>query len=380
MKKNDNLLCSISNKSYYEKLTEGKGIFLDIETTGLKKDICSVYLIGLLYPEYKDPVRSYRLSLLFSEDPSEESLILNELFKILENTDFRAITFNGRHFDLPFLRKRYEIHGLKIPEALQNGTDIDIYAELRPCRRSFGLSHLDQKSIEKMLDIKREDRYSGKELIDVYKEYVITKDPALYDLLITHNRDDVLGMAEILPVLSYPEIFKRASDPAPGSFDIKSIDVESHRGFDGEENSELMISFTLPVSVPKPRLFHNYRLFLETFDNEGVLRIPLTQGELKHFFENYKDYCYIPSEDKAVLKEIASIMTTAETEKAKASNCYIKTKGLFLPLPEGFSFPDGTVYRQDYKSKTEYILYSEDIKKSPALEEYLLQVLGKCFR
>ncbi len=378
MKKIDNDLGTISNDYIYKKTSGGKGVFIDIETTGLSREKCSIYLIGALYPGDGSGNDRFILSLLFAEDPDEEAALLKGLSGLLSSPSCRPITFNGRRFDLPFLIKRYEKHGLTPPACLSDGSDIDIYAELRPFRRSFGLSSLNQKSVEKMLGICREDKYSGKELIDVYREYVKTGDPELEKLLLTHNRDDVLGMTGILPVLSYAAIFKAEADP--GAFKIKSAVRESHLGFDNREETEFVISFVLPEPVPKPRLFHNLRLFLQASGNTGVLRIPLYEGEMKHFFQNHRDYLYIPSEDKVILKEIGSLMENTECEKASPSNCYIKSSGLFLPLPEGFSFPDTAAHRQEYKSKTEYVLLSDEIINSPLLPEYLKTALKTWFR
>ncbi len=380
MKKIDNLLCNISNESFYKNLTNGRGVFLDIETTGLNKDSCSIYLIGLLMPCEGDNEGSFRLILLFAESPGEELQILSALSEILSGRSVKLITFNGRRFDLPFLIRRYEKHALPVPTFLSDGTDIDIYREIKPYRRSFCLNSLNQKSIEKMLGICREDRYSGKELIEVYKQYVLSGDPGLFDLLITHNRDDVTGMSGILPVLSYVSIFKTSEGTVShGSFEIKDVSVETHTGFDGQEQSEIIISFSLPCNVPVPHLFHNLRLFLEVNEKNGILHMPLFKGELKHFFDNYRDYRYIPSEDRAVHKDIASIMTSAEYEKAKASNCYIRTEGLFLPLPEGYSFENETVYKADHKSRAEYVLLNDSINTPVKLKPYLLFVLKTCF-
>ena len=378
MKIIDNILCNISNESFYDRVCKGRGLFLDIETTGLKRDSSCIYLIGMLYPLHSPKEEGYRLTLLFAEDPEEEILILKEFCRITKDTGLFPITFNGRRFDLPFIKERCRIHGVEIPDILDSGEDLDIYARIKPYRRSFSLSSLNQKSVERMLGIEREDKYTGGELISVYHEYVKSRDDELLDLLITHNREDVLGMTEILPVLSYSGIFELS--PETEDPEIRESFIESHEGYDGETVSELIIVFSLPSPVPKPHLFHNMRLFLETRDDLGTLRIPLFKGELKHFFSNYRDYFYIPSEDRAVLKEIAGLMNNTEKERAKVSNCYIRTSGLFLPLPQDFTDSGFTVYKTDYRSRTLYAYLNDDIKKSPALKEYLLQVLGKCFK
>ena len=378
MKKIDNHLSTISNESVYKKTTNGSGVFIDIETTGLSREKCSIYLVGILYPVRDEKNKGYTLTLLFAEDPGEEKVLLIELSALLKLGPLSLITFNGRHFDLPFLIKRYEKNALKAPDCLSDGSDIDIYARLRPFRRSFGISSLNQKSLEKMLGIQREDKYSGKELISVYYDYVKTGNEHLEELLLTHNRDDVLGMTEILPALSYERIF--TSSARSGGSGIEYAEEESHLSFDGTKAREFVICFDLPEAVPKPHLFHNLRLFLESSGNTGVLRIPFYEGELKHYFDNYRDYLYIPSQDKVVLKEIGSLMEKTETDKATPSNCCIKTEGLFLPLPNGFSFPGTAAYRKEYKSKAQYVLFGEEIKRSPLLGEYLAEVLKNWFK
>ena len=51
-----------------------------------------------------------------------------------------------------------------------------------------------QKSIEQFLGLAREDKYNGGQLIEVYREYLMTHESFLYDLLILHNEDDLKGM------------------------------------------------------------------------------------------------------------------------------------------------------------------------------------------
>ena len=51
MEKNDNNLSTISNETFYRKISGGNGVFIDIETTGLKKESCSIYRVakGMIY-------------------------------------------------------------------------------------------------------------------------------------------------------------------------------------------------------------------------------------------------------------------------------------------------------------------------------------------
>lgn len=78
-------------------------LFLDIETTGLDPTSARVTCVGLLFPD--------RLWVITDVD---ETRILNSLSLMLARTmpPHLLVTFNGVKFDLPFLRKRYEIHGI----------------------------------------------------------------------------------------------------------------------------------------------------------------------------------------------------------------------------------------------------------------------------
>ena len=389
MKIDNVFLGKISNNDIYKTLNGSNcsGIFLDIETTGLKRDRDTVYLIGIMYPCTKDSDPDFNIRLFFAESPLEEKDILRELSLFLEDykkdsgINLSFITFNGDRFDIPFLKARFLLNNIPCPAALADTVHTDIYKLIKPYRKYFGLSHLNQKSIEKLLKINREDTYTGGELINVYKEYSGNKDPELYKLLITHNRDDVYGMSGILPVISYSYIFSRVKsdnriNSDDRSYSIIRSGVDSHISFDGTEVKEFIIEFHLPCRVPVPHLFHNDRIFLSVNENTGVLRLPVFEGELKHYFDNYKDYYYIPSEDRAILKTLGSLMDPETCEKAKADNCYIRFSGDFLPLSkEDRSI---TIYRPERKCNFCYGRL-EDIKNTPDLREYLINIIAYAF-
>ena len=63
-----------------------------------------------------------------------------------------------------------------------------------------------QKSIEAFLGVSREDKFSGGQLIQVYRDYLATRESFMYDLLILHNEDDMKGMPSILPILNYADM------------------------------------------------------------------------------------------------------------------------------------------------------------------------------
>ena len=79
--------------------------------------------------------------------------------------------------------------------------------------------------------------------------------------------------------------------------------------------------------------------------------VELTEGTLKHFYPDYKDYYYLPFEDRAVHKSIGSCVDKDARVKATAASCYTKTTGFFLPQFEDIWEP---VMKQEYKDKMRY--------------------------
>ena len=101
--------------------------------------------------------------------------------------------------------------------------------------------------------------------------------------------------------------------------------------------------------------------------------LPVYSDELKHFFDDYRNYYYIPSDDTAIHKSVAQFNEPSNREKAKASTCYQRKKGLFILNPRGVIEP---VFKKEYRSK-EYFLELGLSKKNllSGLDIYLKAVL-----
>ena len=179
-----------------------KALFIDIETTGLSPKNASIYLIGACY--YEDNI--WNGIQWFAQTPAEEESILQAFFQFASSYS-TLIHFNGNQFDLPFIKNRCESYGLDY--TFDSFEGIDIYKRVSLCKHFLQLPNCKQKSIEKFLHLNREDLYSGGELIPIYQEYVKNPDAQKEDLLLLHNKDDLKGMLEILPILSYGDIFNK---------------------------------------------------------------------------------------------------------------------------------------------------------------------------
>ena len=122
----------------------------------------------------------------------------------------------------------------------------------------------------------------------------------------------------------------------------------------------LFRSPSLPVSVS----FMGKGCYFKGQDHEGTLIVPIYEEELKYFYANYKDYYYLPTEDVALHKSIASFVDKDYRIQACASNCYTRKISRFLPQWKILMEP---FFKREYKSKDLFFELTDDIKKNREL-------------
>ena len=181
-----------------------KSAVFDIETTGLNPAYCSLMLSGILLTEGdKGTIIQY-----FAESPEEEKRILEETIRTLSEMDY-VLTYNGRHFDLPFIKKRAKKYGL---DASSLPYTLDLYLVLNGYSpfKSF-LPDLKQKTIEVFMGLasSRDDKISGKENIDLYNTYLETGSEQIEKKILLHNHDDIIQLYKLQPVIKKTD-FHRA--------------------------------------------------------------------------------------------------------------------------------------------------------------------------
>lgn len=321
-------------------------LFFDIETTGFSGDTSQLYLIGCTYHDGF----GWKLIQWFADTRESEAQILDSFFTFMARFKI-LVHFNGDGFDIPYLQKCCRRLGLDY--SFDGIASLDIYKKTKPLKRLLGLENMKQKSIEQFLGVSREDKYSGGELIYVYRDYLATRKPFLYDLLILHNEDDLKGMPSILPILSYVDMME-----AP--FTLDSHQVYS---MDNVQAPFLHLSWKNPFSIPVPLEYDNAPVSLELHRDVLTCNISLFQGELKYFYPNYKDYYYLPYEDGAIHKSVGGYVDKNARKKATARTCYTKKSGLFLPR---FGSQWSPCLKEDYKSTLDYAEYSPDLLSDPA--------------
>ena len=199
---------------------DDNSIFFDIETTGFSPTTSSIYLIGCLHKKGANLI----VEQFFAESKEEERIVLEQFIKL--SASYKTIiSFNGLGFDIPFIKAKCQSYN--IVETLNHFSHIDIFKLVSQIKVLLKLPNYKQKTIEQFLDIEREDLYSGGELINVYNEYLQTKSAEAEELLLLHNFEDVVGMLDLIPVLSYYQILN-------GAYEIKDAETNTYTNYNGE--------------------------------------------------------------------------------------------------------------------------------------------------
>lgn len=292
-------------------------LFFDIETTGLSWKESMVFLIGTLRRE----MGKWRLEQWFLDDPSCERELLEKFFAAWTPDTF-LIHYNGRQFDLPFLSGR--CRALILPDPWAHGSQdsperpaqLDLYQALRPCRKILGLDRLRLTDLEDLLGRPRDHKISGRKCASLYREYILKRQSAQADLLLAHNRQDLLGMVCAVRALAYPALFG-------GSFHLEGCRLD-HDGISADPILSCTLSLESPLPVPfsldcAPRPWS-----IRGADRQAQVDFPLENGCLKMYYKDYKDYYYLPKEDTAVHKSVGTYVDRSHRVAATARTCYTR--------------------------------------------------------
>ena len=330
-------------------------LFFDIETTGLSRQKNHIYLSGCGY--YSDK----RLNIIqwFAEGENEEVTILRQFLDFSSSFNY-LVNYNGKSFDIPFTTERLNKYGLAMPEL----NSIDIYTYVKPLKKMLSLNDLTQKSVEAFLNIKRNDKYNGGELISVYKKWIELKLKAhlseheidefnlgLHNLLL-HNHEDVLNMHYITEILDYSELFN-------AQISYSDYEINEYTDYSGEKKSEIILNGCHLVKIPKSyKTFYSNECgsFIMNVSDTGriSIRIPIIKAELFYYISNYRDYYYLPNEDICILKSMAGGVLKENRLNATKETCKIKLNDSFLPFEKKDDIPVKS-FKNNIKAKYEYI-------------------------
>ena len=184
-------------------------------------------------------------------------------------------------------------------------------------------------------------------MIAVYHDYLETGDKRLYQVLLLHNEDDLKALPQIMPLLSYLDIFRSEWTLAGYSLSTASSSLT------------IVVDCSVKVPVAVTRELPLCRLSIRA--NQIIIEIRAFVGELKYFFDNYKDYYYLPTEDVALHKSVAGFVDKEHRLQASAANCYTRKFSCYLPQWDILFTP---FFKRDYKSKELFFELTDEMKKN----------------
>ena len=315
-------------------------LYIDIETTGFSRDSTILYMIGCAYPED----RGLHLIQWFNDDGVSEAGILAAFKNFFKDRDRTIITFNGDAFDLPYLRRRYELEDIPCPDF--DGPSLDLYRILKPFQKGLGLAKGRQKDWEAFMGIRRKDTIKAGHLIALYRQYLKGRDKELEDLLFLHNHEDLCHLWQLSPLLSFRQL-------TCGAFSFSGVSLSPGTCSAGEAG--LTFSCLLKEAFPRSLKLMSSMGSCLISEYSLDLTLPVSTGVMKHFFTDYSHYYYLPSEDRAVHKSVGCYVDRDHRRPCTAASCYVKKDGVFLPVYRTDTVKDLTLYQPDYRSDLQYI-------------------------
>ncbi len=327
-------------------------IVFDIETTGFTAETTTLYLIGCCY-YHKG---TWKITQWFNDDGSSETDIISLFMEFTKNYKY-LLHYNGDGFDIPYLEKK--IKKLKLDYSFSNIESIDLYKKIKGFKEILHLDNLKQKSLEKFLGINRLDKYTGGDLIKVYTDYLSNKEERNKQLVLQHNYEDLEGLLYSTCLLAYEKL-------KAGCFTVQKMSVRDNR---------LLFSITLDYPLPKRVTLGINNVLITGFQYEATINVPIITDELKFYFDNYKEYYYLPAEDMAVHKSVAQYVDKDYREQAKKDNCYLRRKGHFITQIDNGILQG---YKYSSRDKETYIeLVDSFLQDIDMLHAYARHIMAK---
>ncbi len=396
-------------------------LFFDIETTGLDIKCCYIYLISYICVENGQTM----LTQLFSEDISEEGPLLEDFKKTAVEHRY-LVNYNGRRFDMGFINSRYALYSTK--KYFTVNECIDIYEYISPYKNVLNLKSMKQVNLELFCGYKRNESFSGKELITLYLTYLAASKTArnrlkstlisdkkhflekdfstcpdsglsllgnididyTYNAILNHGHEDLVGMLKLCGLIRFIDGLNNY-----GSYSVnlvyRDINPEKNMPIIQNLNADAEITGYIDITVSLSKILDDFILQKALLKNlpediysngELCFTLPCTKMTLKLFYSNYRDYNYLPGEDTAIHKNASWFLDSSLRIKATPETCYTRHTGSFLLFPpmEINEVTGYSVFRNEYHSKYTYIsvnelLKADDVKKAVMLRPYFIYLL-----
>ena len=163
---------------------------VDIETLGLSER--PIILLGIAKPNKEQVCTSQFLLRDIQDEPSAIWALISQL-----EPNSSLITFNGRSFDIPYIKQRLAYYGL---DASLDNPHFDVLHFTRRALRSK-LKDCKLETVEKYIGIERDIKIPGALVPHFYDTYLKTKNPGPLVAIVEHNRQDLLTLGSLFSKL-----------------------------------------------------------------------------------------------------------------------------------------------------------------------------------
>lgn len=313
-------ISSLARDDRLKEIDINKTVFLDTETTGLAGGAGTyIFLVGVGYFEGdRFCVRQY-----FMRDFNEERALLSALNDLL--TNFKAVvTYNGKTFDLPLMKSRYIMSGMKM--SLEDPYHFDL---LYPARRLWKrrLENCSLSTVERdILGVIRDDDVPGYLIPEIYFSYLRTKDARALKQVFEHNLQDILSMVALVSRMCF-----LVEDPLNNTeygMDIFSIG----KMFDEEKKygqSTHYYAEALKHNLAEEEILEILRLSSFAYKRQG--KWEEAEKIWREIIEKSREYIYYPFEELAkyyehYLKDYQKAERVAEEALNIEENIFLREK------------------------------------------------------
>jgi uncharacterized protein len=163
---------------------------VDIETLGLSER--PIILLGVAKPT-KTRVFTYQFLLRdIQDEPSAIWALISQL-----EPNLSLITYNGRSFDIPYIKQRLAYYGLDAP--LENPHFDILHFTRRALRHK--LTDCKLETVEKYIGINRDINIPGSLVPHFYDTYLRTKNVGPLVAIVEHNKQDLLTLGTLFSKL-----------------------------------------------------------------------------------------------------------------------------------------------------------------------------------
>lgn len=177
------------------ELRPEKTIFVDVESTGLGNS--PLFLIGgMVWGKEGLEVRQF-----FARNYAEEAAVIASFAECFSGRTL-LVTFNGKSFDMPYIRARAVANGVPF---VHDPRHFDL---LHECRRLWrdALPNCRLQTLETHVCGRvRSGDIPGDRIPDAYHEYVRSEDAAQIVEVLRHNMLDLVTLADLMTRLPEPD-------------------------------------------------------------------------------------------------------------------------------------------------------------------------------